>query len=262
MSAGNPVFVFPFMSFNQQDFALGVEDKKSNGWFGKKLFHDFTILTHRSIIKIMEENQNNPLTESIKESCCSSCSKKSCWKWVFLVVFLFLAASFVYAGYQFSQLSQKPAVIQSSLIPIPDPTANWGKCKSDSDCVVGIKVDTTGCCRCPMAISRDQVGKDGWEVFVKGKDYSMRGENCSKITCVPCQPLDFNSPICSAGKCIRGENLPIDGFNKYVCPKNGWVDCSLKIITPEEQPINTDACSAEALEWYKKNCPNFQGGAY
>lgn len=86
----------------------------------------------------MEENNQNVLpteAEKISKSCCGSCDKKSCWKWIFIVALLFLTASLAYAGYQFSQfskLSQKQAVIsqptpvaQSSPTPTTDPTANW-----------------------------------------------------------------------------------------------------------------------------------------
>jgi hypothetical protein len=41
---------------------------------------------------------------------------------------------------------------------------------------------------------------------------------------------------------------------KYTCPTSGWVDC---MPGPEKRP----ECSAEAMSWYKTNCPNFQGGA-
>lgn len=42
----------------------------------------------------------------------------------------------------------------------------------------------------------------------------------------------------------------------YTCPPNGYVDC-MPILTPEKQV----ACSADAMTWYKANCPNFKGGA-
>lgn len=49
---------------------------------------------------------------------------------------------------------------------------------------------------------------------------------------------------------------PTSGTTHYVCPQNGWVDC-MPILTREKQR----ACSPEAMNWYKKNCPNFKGGA-
>lgn len=42
----------------------------------------------------------------------------------------------------------------------------------------------------------------------------------------------------------------------YVCPQNGWVNC-MPILSPEGEK----QCSGEAVEWYKANCPNFQGVA-
>lgn len=43
---------------------------------------------------------------------------------------------------------------------------------------------------------------------------------------------------------------------KYTCPASGWVDCMP--VLDEAKKI---ACSTEAMNWYKANCPNFQGGA-
>ena len=40
----------------------------------------------------------------------------------------------------------------------------------------------------------------------------------------------------------------------YTCPANGWVDC---MPGPQPRP----ECSAEAMAWYKANCPNFKGSA-
>ncbi|GEM_PF-6088171 len=37
------------------------------------------------------------------------------------------------------------------------------------------------------------------------------------------------------------------------CPANGWQDC---MPSPEGK---TASCSAEAISWYEKNCPDFQG---
>lgn len=46
----------------------------------------------------------------------------------------------------------------------------------------------------------------------------------------------------------------------YICPKNGWEDCMPIALLPGEQ--DTRECSQEALDWKKKNCPNFRGAAY
>lgn len=42
----------------------------------------------------------------------------------------------------------------------------------------------------------------------------------------------------------------------YTCPKNGWVNC-MPILTEEGEK----ACTREAVNWYRVNCPNFQGVA-
>lgn len=42
----------------------------------------------------------------------------------------------------------------------------------------------------------------------------------------------------------------------YQCPSNGWVNCM-----PILDEKGKKACSQEAIEWYKKNCDNFEGTA-
>lgn len=44
--------------------------------------------------------------------------------------------------------------------------------------------------------------------------------------------------------------------SKYACPAGGWVNC-MPILTPEA----AKDCTPEALNWFKKNCPDFQGVA-
>ena len=40
----------------------------------------------------------------------------------------------------------------------------------------------------------------------------------------------------------------------YTCPANGWQSC-MPILSEEGKK----ACSKEAIDWYKTNCPNFEG---
>jgi len=40
----------------------------------------------------------------------------------------------------------------------------------------------------------------------------------------------------------------------YTCPANGWQSC-MPILSEEGKK----ACSKEAIDWYKANCPNFEG---
>lgn len=40
----------------------------------------------------------------------------------------------------------------------------------------------------------------------------------------------------------------------FTCPVNGWQNC-MPILSDEGKK----ACSAEAVTWYKANCPNYQG---
>lgn len=41
----------------------------------------------------------------------------------------------------------------------------------------------------------------------------------------------------------------------FTCPPTGYVDCM-----PSPDGLKT-SCTKEAMDWYKGNCPNFQGGA-
>jgi hypothetical protein len=56
----------------------------------------------------------------------------------------------------------------------------------------------------------------------------------------------------AGGACLKEETSP-----SFICPKNGWINC-MPIVTDEAKKN----CSKEAVEWYKSNCPNFEGVAY
>lgn len=47
------------------------------------------------------------------------------------------------------------------------------------------------------------------------------------------------------------------GRLSYSCPANGWANC-MPILSPEAQK----GCTQEAFQWYKENCPGYQGVAY
>lgn len=53
----------------------------------------------------------------------------------------------------------------------------------------------------------------------------------------------------------RSEALSI---RDYVCPKTDWINC-MPIVAPGEP---SQKCEKSYLDWAKKSCPNFQGGAY
>lgn len=48
-----------------------------------------------------------------------------------------------------------------------------------------------------------------------------------------------------------------DSNQVYTCPVGGWVNCM-----PILNEAGKKGCSPEGLDWYKNNCPNFQGVAY
>ncbi len=47
----------------------------------------------------------------------------------------------------------------------------------------------------------------------------------------------------------------IDSSMSYTCPASGYVDCMPSPDGPKP------SCTKEAMDWYKTNCPGFQGGA-
>ncbi len=110
--------------------------------------------------------------------------------------------------------------------PLPTPTP-----ESEA---LGIQINV--CCSCPTKVSRSLIDTDGWVIYERGKNYAeFLPEECDRVDCQPCPPLDTKS---------------------YICPPTGWVDC-MPILTPEAQA----ACSTEAIAWYKANCPDFKGVA-
>lgn len=106
---------------------------------------------------------------------------------------------------------------------------------TSSQQVLGIQ--PTQCCSCPTMIDASLVGTNGWVAYEQGKDYStQQPELCSQPNIGVCAPCPTIVPT------------------SFTCPANGWVDCM-------PGPIAKPECSAEAMTWYKTNCPDFKGGA-
>lgn len=74
------------------------------------------------------------------------------------------------------------------------------------------------------------------------------------------QPIDITKEKPSFDQILSTfkflDQPPTESSGKYTCPVNGWQNC-MPILSPEGQA----ACSLEAMEWYKANCPNFKGAA-
>lgn len=75
-------------------------------------------------------------------------------------------------------------------------------CQQDSDCVVGIRIDS--CCSCPSAYPKSQLEDDkNIVIYEYGKDYSSlikSNEDCRKVACKPCLfPGDADI------KCVYGQ---------------------------------------------------------
>lgn len=100
--------------------------------------------------------------------------------------------------------------------------------------VIGLNI--SDCCSCPVKVPSSQIGKDGWVIYEKGKNYSsLLPQKCKLVDCAPCPPLENES---------------------YSCPSGGWVNC---MPGPN---LDNKSCSKEAQNWYKTNCPDYQGVAY
>lgn len=76
-------------------------------------------------------------------------------------------------------------------------------------------------------------------------------------TCRPRPPCLDAKPRCliSETSDMCPPNTTPSGSATNTCPTNGWVDCM-----PGPGPTKKE-CTPQAMDWYKANCPNFQGGA-
>lgn len=79
------------------------------------------------------------------------------------------------------------------------------------------------------------------------------GKSCGGIAGIKC-PSGMECKITdkypdAMGTCVTQ--------TKYTCPASGWVDC-MPIVDESRKA----ACSPDAMDWYKINCPDFKGAAY
>src|SRR3989344_3849426 len=77
-------------------------------------------------------------------------------------------------------------------------------CNSDSDCTVGIL--PKGCCVCPEPINKTEIGKDGWETYVPGKDYSKQTTCETFVACGPCK-TPTTTPVCRNNLCMFDDDI-------------------------------------------------------
>lgn len=130
-------------------------------------------------------------------------------------------------------------------------------CNTDDDCAVAIQSE--GCCMCPKAVNKDEIGKDGW---VEYETYTKQQKPSTCQTFAACAPCDKPStPICQNNMCTfpnaKATPKPDTG---YTCPDTEWVDCMPTISDGNTSSIRIQ-CTQEFLSWAKENCPNFQGAA-
>ena len=77
----------------------------------------------------------------------------------------------------------------------PQTTVNYSVCSEDSDCVIGIRLG--GCCSCPQAVNKNEIGK-GWELYISGKAY-QRSRGCTEL-CEQC--AEVSEVLCSDNRCV------------------------------------------------------------
>lgn len=132
-------------------------------------------------------------------------------------------------------------------------------CNTDRDCTIGIQ--TNGCCVCPEPINKTEIGKDGWESYMPGKNYSKQSVCKSFIACQPCETP--STPICRDNQCVfdTGVTVPSPSNQGFTCPKSEWVDCMPGPLEGKTTGIKLE-CTPEFLSWAKINCPDFQDAVY
>lgn len=135
-------------------------------------------------------------------------------------------------------------------------------CMKDSDCVVGIQ--SNGCCACPEPINKSQIGRDGWESYIQGKDY---GDKSTCQTFTACKPCETPSALrCRNNQCTFENDITVTPpASQYTCPTSEWIDCMPGPLEGNQNGVTTGIkfeCTDEFLTWAKSNCPNFKGAAY
>lgn len=94
--------------------------------------------------------------------------------------------------YTFANYSQErnPLLIDQKKLKLFDQILSTFKfLDSNEQKVLGIQ--PVFCCFCPARVSASLIGKNGWMLYEKGKDYSgFRPQNCHNILCASCPPLN------------------------------------------------------------------------
>ncbi len=128
-------------------------------------------------------------------------------------------------------------------------------CNTDADCTTGIQ--SNGCCKCPMAINKQQIGNDGWITYESAQKMPASRTCDASVACRPCEAP--TTPVCYNNACtFQGAISPPKQDTAYTCPETPWVDC---MPGPDSAGIRWE-CTDEFLSWAKANCAGFQGAAY
>ncbi len=98
-------------------------------------------------------------------------------------------------------------------------------CTNDTDCIFGFQ--TSQCCACPQAVSQKQIGKNGWQVYEKGKDYSsLKPTSCGNVDCAPCLPPQ--KATCRNNQCVMERfsvDEEMDSMQTYKSPYGLQISC-------------------------------------
>jgi hypothetical protein len=151
-------------------------------------------------------------------------------------------------------------------LPI-DPVNHLSPCKLFGECLLAEKAETVT--NGSTKITMEYIRKDSIypiysyinindQYVVRAKSYLPSTKNCIG----ECGQQDDSEVI----KNISKEMIQILSTFKftdqkspdssYTCPPTGYVDCMPALDVAKQK-----ACSTDAMNWYKANCPNFQGGA-
>lgn len=115
---------------------------------------------------------------------------------VFLFVLLLIAVSLTgFFALQTQRLAKELAQYQTQPSPSPSPAINLSR-----DEVLGIQINT--CCSCPTKISKSLIGKDGWVLYERGKNYSsLLPKICEGADCAPCPQPQLEESSAKVKEC-------------------------------------------------------------
>lgn len=150
----------------------------------------------------------------------------------------------------------KNAVVSSPLTVKGTVPAGWM-----FEGVIGVKlVDTTG--KLIKEAQGKEVNPGSW---LSGNPVEFTSTLTFKTTATSGNILIESDNASGDRQTVKYFNLPVTFGtasasatpSPYACPQSGYVDC----MPGPNEGVRYE-CTAEAMNWYKANCPGFKGGAY